>query len=91
MENVEKIVAVGAPQKKSWFARNCPTFAAAGAAVGALVASTASNAFLKTADVTAATTAAGGEEVLTSTGTWVLTIVVGMVIVGLVISLIKKK
>lgn len=28
MENVEKIVVVAAPQKKSWFARNCPTFAA---------------------------------------------------------------
>lgn len=91
MKNVEKIVVVGAPQKKSWFARNCPTFAAGGAAVGALVASTASNAFLTAADVTTATTAAGGEEVLSSTGVWVLTLVVGMVIVGLVISLIKKK
>lgn len=87
LQNVEKIET----QQKTWFQRHCPTFAAAGAAVGALVASTASNAFITTADVTTATTAAGGEEVLSATGIWVLTIVVGMVIVGLVISLIKKK
>lgn len=90
LQNVEKI-ETQRKHEKTWFQRHCPTFAAAGAAVGALVASTASNAFITSADVTTATTAAGGEEVLSSTGIWVLTIVVGMVIVGLVISLIKKK
>ena len=35
--------------------------------------------------------AAGGEDVLSTTGIWVITIVVGMVIVGLVVALIKKK
>lgn len=89
-QNVEKIETQQV-QQKTWFQKYCPTFAAAGAAAGALVASTSSNAFIKAADVTTATTAAGGEEVLSSTGIWVLTIVVGMAIFTLVISAIKKK
>ena len=90
LQNVEKIEAQQV-HEKTWFQKYCPTFAAAGAATAALVASTTSNAFIKAADVTTATTAAGGEEVLSSTGIWVLTIVVGIVIFGLVVSVIKKK
>lgn len=90
LQNVEKIETQQVHQK-TWFQKYCPTFAAAGAATAALVASTSSNAFIKAADVTTATTAAGGEEVLSSTGIWVLTIVVGMAVFGLVISAIKKK
>ena len=78
LQNVEKIEAQQV-HEKTWFQKYCPTFAAAGAATAALVASTSSNAFIKAADVTTATTAAGGEEVLSSTGIWVLTIVVGIV------------
>lgn len=89
-QNVEKIETQQV-QQQTWFQKYCPTFAAAGVTAAALVASTSSNAFIKAADVTTATTAAGGEEVLSSTGIWVLTIVVGMAIFGLVISAIKKK
>lgn len=32
-ENVEVLLSQSQPVKKSWFARNCPTFAAAGAAL----------------------------------------------------------
>lgn len=90
LQNVEKI-EVQEQYKKSWFNRFKTKMGVAAAGTTALAVSSASNAFLKTADVTAATTAAGGEEVLSTTGIWVLTVVVGMVIVGLVISLIKKK
>jgi len=90
LQNVEKI-EVQEQHKKSWFNRFKTKMGVVTAGTAALAVSSASNAFLKTADVTAATTAAGGEEVLSTTGIWVLTVVVGMVIVGLVISLIKKK
>lgn len=90
LQNVEKI-EVQEQHKKSWFNRFKTKIGVAAAGTTALAVSSASNAFLKTADVTAATSAAGGEEVLSTTGIWVLTVVVGMVIVGLVISLIKKK
>ena len=87
--NVEKIEQE--KHEKSWFKRFAKKVAVASSAVTALAVSTASNAFLKSADVTAATNAAGGEEVLSTTSIWVITLVVGIVIVGLVIALIKKK
>lgn len=90
LQNVEKI-AVQENHEKPWYQRLAKKIGLASAATTALAVSTASNAFLTSADVTTATTAAGGEEVLSSTGVWVLTIVVGMVIVGLVVALIKKK
>lgn len=90
LQNVEKI-EVQEQHKKSWFNRFKTKIGVAAAGTTALAVSSASNAFLKTADVTTATTAAGGEAVLSTTGIWVLTVVVGMVVVGLVISLIKKK
>jgi hypothetical protein len=90
LKNVERIETQQV-HEKTWFQKYMPTFAAVGAATTALVVSTSSNAFIKAENVTAATTAAGGEEVLSSTGVWVLTIVVGMAIFGLVIAAIKKK
>lgn len=90
LQNVEKL-ELQEIHKKSWFNRFKTKIGAVAAGTTALAVSSASNAFLKSADVTAATTAAGGEEVLSTTGIWVITIVVGMVIVGLVVSLIKKK
>lgn len=90
LQNVEKI-EIQDQLEASWFNRFKSKIGVGAASVTALAVSTSSNAFIKSADVTAATTAAGGEEVLSSTGIWVLTIVVGMAIVGLVISLIKKK
>ncbi|MEJ2899035.1 hypothetical protein [Acinetobacter sp. NS-4] len=90
LQNVEKI-ETQQNHEKSWFNRFKYKLGAATGATTALVVSTSSNAFLKSADVTTATTAAGGEEVLSSTGIWVLTIVVGMAIFGLVIAAIKKK
>lgn len=90
LQNVEKIEIQEKP-KTSWFNRFKTKIGAAAAGTTALAVSSASNAFLKSSDVTAATTAAGGEEVLSTTGIWVITIVVGMVIVGLVVALIKKK
>ena len=90
LQNVEKI-EVQEQHKKSWFNRFKTKIGVAAAGITALAVSSASNAFLKSADVTAATTAAGGEDVLSTTGIWVITIVVGMVVVGLVVALIKKK
>lgn len=90
LQNVEKIEIQEKP-KTPWFNRFKTKIGVAAAGTTALAVSSASNAFLKSADVTAATTAAGGEEVLSTTGIWVITIVVGMVIVGLVVALIKKK
>lgn len=90
LQNVEKI-ETQQNHEKSWFNRFKTKIGIAASATTALAVSTSSNAFIKSADVTAATTAAGGEEVLSSTGIWVLTIVVGMAIFGLVIAAIKKK
>lgn len=90
LQNVEKI-QVQEQHEKSWFNRFKTKIGVATAATTALAVSTASNAFLKPADVTAATDAAGGEAVLSTTSIWVITFVVGVVIVGLVIALIKKK
>lgn len=90
LQNVEKI-ELQENHQKTWFNRFKTKMGVAAATVTALAVSGSANAFLKSADVTAATTAAGGEEVLSSTGIWVITLVVGMVIVGLVIALIKKK
>lgn len=90
LQNVEKIEIQG-QYEKTWFHKFRNKLGTAAAATTALAVSTTSNAFLTSADVTTATTAAGGEEVLSSTGIWILTIVVGMAIVGLVIALIKKK
>lgn len=87
LQNVEKIRQ---PMKKSWFARNCPTFAAAAAGVTALAVSSASNAFLQAADVTSATGSAGGEEVLKTAGIWVLTIAVGIAVVYKIVRLVQK-
>jgi len=90
LQNVEKI-ELQENHQKTWFNRFKTKMGVAAATGTALAVSGSANAFLKSADVTAATTAAGGEEVLSSTGIWVITLVVGMVIVGLVIALIKKK
>jgi hypothetical protein len=90
LQNVQKIETQQA-YEKTWFQRFKYKMGAAAGATTALAVSTSSNAFIKAADVTTATTAAGGEEVLSSTGIWVLTIVVGMAIFGLVIAAIKKK
>lgn len=90
LQNVQKI-EVQEKHEKSWFNRFKYKIGAAAGATTALAVSTSSNAFLKAADVTTATGNAGGEEVLSSTGIWVLTLVVGVVIFSLVIGLIKKK
>lgn len=90
LQNVEKI-ELQDNHEKTWFNRFKTKFAVASAGATALAVSSTSNAFLKSADVTTATAAAGGEEVLSSTGIWVLTIVVGIVIFSLVVSVIKKK
>lgn len=90
LQNVEKI-AVQENHEKTWYKRFAKKLGLAATATTALAVSTASNAFLTKADVETATTAAGGNEVLSSTGIWILTLVVGMAIVGLVIALIKKK
>lgn len=88
--NVEKIEAQE-KHEKTWFQRCRNKFAVGASALSALAVSTASNAFLTSADVTSATTSAGGEEVLKTGAVWVISIVVGMAVVGLVIALIKKK
>lgn len=90
LQNVEKI-AVQENHEKTWYKRFAKKLGLAATATTALAVSTASNAFLTKADVETATTAAGGNEVLSSTGIWILTLVVGMTIVGLVIALVKKK
>ena len=61
--NVEKVEAQE-QHEKSWFKRHFPKLAAATAATGALVVSTSSMAFIEAADVTSATSGAGGEAVL---------------------------
>ncbi|EET81153.1 hypothetical protein ACIRA0001_0176 [Acinetobacter radioresistens SK82] len=43
-KNVEVIKAPVAQVKKTWFQRHCPTFAAAGAAVGTMVIASSANA-----------------------------------------------
>lgn len=90
LQNVEKI-AVQENHEKTWYKRFGKKIGLAAATTTALAVSTASNAFLTKADVETATTAAGGNEVLSSTGIWILTLVVGMTIVSLVIALVKKK
>lgn len=90
LQNVEKL-ELQEIHKKTWFNRFKTKMGAVAAGITALAVSSASNAFLKSADVTAATTAAGGEDTLATTGIWILTICVGMAIVGMIIMLIKKK
>lgn len=90
LQNVEKL-ELQETHKKSWFNRLKTKMGAVVAGATALAVSSASNAFLKSADVTAATTAAGGEDTLSTTGIWIITIAVGMAIVGMIIMLIKKK
>lgn len=87
--NVQKVEAQE-QHEKSWFKRHFPKLAAAGAATGALVVSTSSMAFLEAADVTTATSGAGGEAVLKTVGIWVVTIAVGIAVVLKVASLVKK-
>ena len=87
--NVVKVEAQE-QHEKSGFKRHFPKVAAACAATGALVVSTSSMAFIGAADVTTATSGAGGEAVLKTAGIWVLTIAVGIAVVIKIISLVKK-
>lgn len=89
LQNVEKIEQQEV-HKKSWFKRYMPTFAAAAAATSAAVVSTGTYAFIEAADVTTATSGAGGEAVLKQAGIWVLTIAVGIAVVYKIVSLVKK-
>ena len=90
LQNVEKI-AVQENHNKTWFNRFKTKILVVTAGATALAVSSASNAFIKSADVTAATTAAGGEDTLSTTGIWIITICVGLAIVGMVVALIKKR
>lgn len=76
--------------QKTWFNRFKTKIGVAATAVTAMVVTQGSNAFLGAADVTAATTGAGGEAVLKQAGIWVLSIAVGVAVVIKIISLVKK-
>ena len=44
MSNLKNVEVVQVPVQKTWFQRHCPTFAAAGAAVGAMAITSSANA-----------------------------------------------
>ena len=88
MENVE--IMKQEVHQKTWFNRFKTKLAVTGASVTALAVSGTSHAFLAAADVTAATTGAGGEAVLKQAGIWVLSIVIGIAVVVKIISMVKK-
>lgn len=87
-QNVEVIEQQA--HQKTWFNRFKTKIGVAATAVTAMVVTQGSNAFLEAADVTAATTGAGGEAVLKQAGIWILSIVVGVSVVVKIISLVKK-
>lgn len=88
-QNVEVIEQQQA-HKKTWFNRFKSKLALAATATTAMVVTQGSNAFLEAADVTAATSGAGGEAVLKTAGIWILSIAVGIAVVIKIISLVKK-
>ena len=88
-QNVEVIEQQQAHQK-TWFNRFKTKIGVAITAATAMVVTQGSNAFLAAADVTEATTGAGGEAVLKQAGIWVLSIAVGLAVVLKIISLDKK-
>lgn len=88
LKNVEKYQPK--LQQPKWYQRFNKPLATAVGATSLALAGTSANAFLVAADVTTATTGAGGEEVLKTAGIWLLTISVGVAILLKVVSLTKK-
>lgn len=87
LKNVEIIEQEN--HKKSWFQRFRNKIGVGASAVTALAVSNA-NA-VKMADVTGAYTASGATETIDGTGIIIITLVISLAVIGIIISLVKKK
>ena len=87
LKNVERMEATVQQGKKTWFQRHCPTFVAAGAAVGSMVVASSANAAGVADLFTEISTEMGG----VSTGVLsILTILAGVVALLLGWAYVKK-
>ncbi|ENV96650.1 hypothetical protein F938_02054 [Acinetobacter bereziniae LMG 1003 = CIP 70.12] len=87
LKNVEKIEQEN--HKKSWFQRFRNKIGIAASAVTSLAVSSAHA--LKTTDVQAAYTASGATETIDGTGIIIIGLVISLAVIGIIISLVKKK
>lgn len=87
LQNVEKIEQE--KHEKSWFQRFRNKIGVGASAVTALAVSNA-NA-IKLTDVSGAYTASGATETIDGTGIIIITLVISLAVIGIIISLVKKK
>lgn len=87
LKNVEKIEQES--HEKTWFQRFRNKI---GTGAGVVTALAVSNAHaIKSTDVAAAYTASGASETIDGTGIIIITLVISLAVIGIIISLVKKK